>query len=57
MVASYLMEMGLDPSVASLHLLNVQLAHFSPAQQEELNITNAKAKEPFVPKKAPLLPL
>jgi hypothetical protein len=39
MVTAYLIEMGLDPLTATLHLLNEDLAHFSPTQQKELNIT------------------
>jgi hypothetical protein len=41
MIVSYLIEMGLNPLTASLHLLNENLAHFSPAQQMELNIITA----------------
>lgn len=40
-VVSYLIEMGLDPLTASSHLLNEELAHFSVAQQKELNIITA----------------
>jgi len=42
MVVTYLIEMGLDPSTASLHLLNKELAHFSAEQQKELHIITAK---------------
>ncbi len=41
MVVTYLIEMGLDPLTASLHLINKELAHFNPTQQLELNITTS----------------
>jgi len=42
MVTTYLIEMGLDPLTATLHLLNEQLAHFSKEQQKNLNIITAR---------------
>jgi hypothetical protein len=38
MVITYLIEMGLDPLTASLHLINEELAHFNQEQQRTLNI-------------------
>jgi hypothetical protein len=41
MIVTYLIEMGLDPLTASLHLLNERLTHFTQTQQLELNIITA----------------
>lgn len=45
MIAYYLIEMGMDAEVASLHLMSIELTHFTTAQQAELNITTTTAKE------------
>lgn len=45
MITYYLIEMGLAPEVASLHLMSIELAHFSTEQQEQLNITTTTAEQ------------
>jgi len=44
-VSTYLIEMGMDPLVAVLHLMNKDLAHFDITQQLELNIITATTEE------------